>query len=431
MHRIVGVKGRLARRLGVEPGDELISIDGQDVVDVIDYEALCSQSRLTLGLRRKDQDLELAVVKDEDEPLGLIFEDNLMGEVRRCQNHCVFCFVDQHPRSKIRDTLRVKDDDWRLSLIMGNYVTLTNVNNLEFERILRRKVSPLYISVHATDPEVRTFMLGRKKEAPILPRLNRLAKANLHFYAQVVLCPGLNDGKVLDQTIEELSGLHPASVSMAVVPVGMTRFREGLYPLQAVDEAKASELLDQIGVWQERLLKRLGTRFVFPADELYWKAGRTLPPPEAYEDYPQLENGVGLVAKMRSEVLEALKTESRTVPGRRTIATGVAAEGWIRELISAIPGGERIKVKSIQNRYYGESITVTGLLTGGDLIEQLKDEDLGEALFISDSMLRSDEDIFLDDVTLEDVENALQIPVFPVPQLGEDFLRVITREVNG
>ena len=430
MHRIVGVERGSARWAGVRTGDLLVSIDGQDVVDVIDYEALCAQSRLTLGLRRKDQDLELAVIKDEDEPLGLVFEDNLLGEVRRCQNHCVFCFVDQHPRSKIRDTLRVKDDDWRLSLIMGNYVTLTNVNDQEFERILRRKVSPLYISVHTTDPEIRTFMLGRKKEAPILPRLNRLAEANLHFYAQVVLCPGINDGKVLDQTIKDLSDLYPASKSMAVVPVGMTRYREGLYPLRPVDKAKASELLDQIGVWQEKLLERLGTRFVFPADELYWKAGRTLPPAKAYENYPQLENGVGLVAKMRSEVLEALKTGNRLVPGRRTIATGVAAADWIRELISTIPGGDKIAVRAIQNRYYGESITVTGLLTGGDLIEQLKGENLGEALFISDSMLRSDEDIFLDDVTLEDVENALQIPVFAVPQPGEDFLRAITREVN-
>lgn len=410
-HRIREVvSGSIAEELGVAEGDRLLSVNNEPIADVMDYERLSSGAALELRFEGEEGEYWADVEKDEAERLGLVFETPLMSPQRSCANHCVFCFVDQLPEG-LRPSLYFKDDDWRLSLMTGNYITLTNVSEAEFARILRFKAGPLYISVHATDPDVRGFMLGRKGAAPVMERLGALHSAKIPFHMQIVVCPGVNDGQVLDATLTDLESLRPHARSVAVVPVGLTRFREGLSPLRPFTAAEAGALIDRIGARQERSRAKTGGSFAFLADEFYLKAGRELPPAVHYEDFAQLENGVGMVAWLRQSFEESRRSigGGAAAPPSLSVATGVLAAPIIRELAESV--GADVTVYAVQNRFFGENITVAGLVTGGDIIARLGGRELGERLLIPDCMLRCGEPVFLDDVTLGEVQAALGVPV--------------------
>ena len=408
-HKIIAVSG-VAEELGIAPGDLLLSINGEQVRDVVDYEYFTSDEFFTLLIQKQDGSLlEAEVEKDPWEPMGLTFSTGLMSGQRACANHCVFCFVDQLPPSA-RTSMRFKDDDWRLSFFMGNFVTLTNVGPRELQRIVERRVSPLYISVHATDPALRAFLLGRK-EAPILPQLEQLANAGLSFHCQAVLCPGLNDGPALERTIQELFALSPNALSLAVVPVGLTAYRQGLSPLRPYTEEEARAVVQTVEAWQARCLEQAGGRFVFASDEFYCKAKLPVPPAEAYEGFPQIENGVGLMAKFAGEWEEA----QPCVPVQSTevsLATGESSCEFMQNICNTLlPKGVRVRVYPIRNRYFGGYVTVSGLVCGSDLIRELKGKPLGERLLLPDCMLRREEDVFLDNTTLGEVEQALGVPL--------------------
>lgn len=416
----------IADQLGIRPGDYLLSINGKNVVDWLDYQAFCCTESLRLVTRRGPEEIVYALEKDEYEPLGLRFDSQLMSRVRNCVNHCVFCFVDQLPEG-VRPTLRVKDDDWRLSLMMGNYVTLTNVSDRELDRIIERHASPLYISVHATDPELRARLLGQKLGARLMEQLERLRAGGIQFHAQAVLCPGLNDGKALEKTVEDLAALYPCCRSLALVPVGLTGHRDGLCPLRVYARSEAEAVLDAAKAWQERFLRAFGTPFVYPSDEFYLQAGRDVPPDSFYGDYDQIENGVGLVRLLKTEFEEALKDAdlSTARPAHLALATGMSLSPVLEAMLAPlrIPGVQ-LDVVPIENRFFGPSVTVSGLLTGSDLIRALKEYPCDKVL-ITERMLRETEDVFLDDLTLDEVRNRLGKPVVKVGEHGEELLEAI------
>lgn len=398
----------IAEELGLEKGDVLLRMSGEPLKDTIDYLYFSSQEFLTLEIARGEETFTAEIEKDPEEPLGIIFEGDGYGKKRGCRNKCIFCFIDQLPRG-MRKTLYFKDDDWRLSFVMGNYITLTNVDEEEFNRILKRKTSPLYISVHATDDDVRARILGTPHGRGILDKLARLKQAGIVFHCQAVLAPGINDGQVLEKTLADLTALYPYAQSLALVPIGLTGHRNGLTPLAPVDRKSAQGILDILERWQKQCIKELGTRFVFGADELYIKAGQPLPPYETYEDFLQLEDGVGLVRKLLFEAEEALQSPKKSRYQAVSLACGTDVAPYLRELAKKCQEklGVKVMVYEILNRFFGETITVTGLLTGKDVIEQLRGKPLGERLFLSSSMFRDGGDIFLDDTPFSKVEEEL------------------------
>lgn len=421
--------GSPAERAGLQAGDMLLTINGEPVVDLVDYEDLTASERLSLEIRKRTGELEIVELEKEDyDPLGLSFATSLMSQMRTCKNHCVFCFIDQMPKG-VRSSLHVKDDDWRLSFIMGNYVTLTNLDERELDRIIRRRVNPLYVSLHASDPEVRRVMMKNPNAGNIVDQLKRLSSAELTFHLQIVLCPGINDGDVLRRSITDMLALYPYAQSLAIVPVGLTQFRDGLYPLRCYTPEEASALIDEIEALQQTIWKKHCTRFVFLADEWYTMSERTLPSYENYEDFAQIENGVGLLRLFEGEMLDALTDRKPLSEAKRFLmAGGVSAEPFFRESYKKlIPFGITIDTRAIQNRYFGESVTVGGLVTGGDLIEQLKGENFGRALLLPRAMLKADEAVFLDGVTKETVESVLKTRIIPVSS-GEDLVEIVFSE---
>ena len=421
--------GSPAECAGLQRGDALISIDGEPVIDLVDYEHLTANERMTLEVCKANGETErIDLEKDEYEPLGLSFATSLMDKMRTCKNHCVFCFIDQMPKGG-RSSLHIKDDDWRMSFVMGNYVTLTNLDERELDRIIRRRVSPLYVSLHASDPAVRRAMMKNPHAGDILPQLKRLAEAGLQFHLQIVLCPGLNDGDVLRRSIDDMLALYPQAQTLAVVPVGLTRHREGLSPLRAFTRGEAGALIDEIESLQKELLRNIGTRFVFLADEWYTLCDRTLPAYDDYEGFPQIENGVGLLRLFEGEMLFAL--EERTplsAPKRFLMAGGTSAHAFFTESYrQLLPYGITIDTCAIKNRFFGESVTVGGLVTGGDLVGQLKGEDFGRALLIPRAMLKADEAIFLDGMTKAEAEEALGTRILPVAT-GEELIEILFAE---
>ena len=413
--RIAAVKpGGLAARHGLRAGDAIEQINGEPLLDQVDYEALTARSRVRLTILKPDGERrEVTIIKPRDALLGLDME-KAMTEMRpmQCRNHCVFCFIDQMPPN-MRETLYVKDDDWRFSLMMGNYITLTNLSDAEFDRLVRRKASPLYISVHAMDPEVRVRMMLNPHAARLPERLARLREAGLKFHCQVVLCPGINDGAVLDDTLEKLMGFLPSAQSAALVPVGLTRFRDGLAKLQDYDAEGARSLLRQAERWQERFMEKAETRFVFPSDEFFCRADEPLPDEDWYEGYPQIENGVGLLRQFE----EALKArwEQGVAAGetgaerRVTILCGTSVAPSMRRWVERYaPPGPKVTVQPVVNRFFGETITVSGLLTGQDLMAAAEQADADE-LLISASCLRSEGDLFLDDMPLTALTDRFRI----------------------
>lgn len=397
-----------AFRYGIKAGERLLRINGEVVKDLIDYEYLTAKKSLEIELDTRI----ISLHKCDWEPLGLCFSTSLMSRMQTCKNKCVFCFIDQMPKGG-RSSLQVKDDDWRLSFIMGNYVTLTNLDDLEFERLLRRKVSPLYISVHATDPQTRVRMMSNPTATRLMERLSALKAAGLNFHCQVVLCPDINDGGILEQTIKDLASLRPCCSSIAIVPVGLTRYREGLFALRAYTADESARIIEQIEAIQQDCLKAFNTRFVFLADEWYLQAGQPLPCAEKYEDYPQIENGVGLLRLFEEDFDSALENRVPFDKLRRvSIAGGMAAYPFFYELYkSLLPYNIDVKIYPIENRYFGGNVHVAGLVTGADIAEQLKGKELYERLLIPQNMLREREDVFLDNVSVESLEKELGIKI--------------------
>ena len=424
-----------AQRAGVRPGETLTHINGRPIVDVLDYKFFAYDPRLELTLVGEDgRSRTLRVRKAEGEELGLNFETYLMDKARSCANRCIFCFVDQMPPG-MRETLYFKDDDARLSFLMGNYITLTNLSEREIARIAELRISPINISVHATDPALREAMLKHRRAGECLAIMERFAAAGITMNCQIVACPGVNDGPALDRTLRELGALHPAVGSVAVVPVGVTRFREGLCRIDPYTPAQAAAVLDQVEAFAASFLKKHSTHLAWCSDEFYLLAGRPLPEKGYYEDMAQMENGVGMLRLMMDEFEEEMAKRKKEDgfpdfrPGRElSIATGKLAFPYIqrmaRGLEESCPGLE-IRVYPITNHFFGELITVSGLLTGQDLLAQLRGKALGQCLLLPENVLRSGEDVFLDDCRLPELEKALQVPINMVKSSGKDFVESI------
>lgn len=440
-HRIKNVEdGSIAWEMGVLPGTYLISVNGTPVEDVFDYRYLMNDEQVNVLIREENgEETLLEIEKESWEDLGIEFESSLMDDYRNCCNRCIFCFIDQMPKG-MRETLYFKDDDSRLSFLQGNYVTLTNMKDSDIDRIIRYHMEPINISVHTTNPALRCSMLGNRFAGDVFPRIRALADAGILMNGQVVLCRGINDGEELDRTIRDLSSYRPAMRSVSIVPVGLTKYRDGLAPLTPFDRESAGQVIDQIEDWQKRLaadgVDPVSPHFVHASDEWYILAGRELPEEERYDGYLQLENGVGMVRLLENEVREALGSpaflreadEAVDGTGRKVIlACGKLIESYLKKFTGWImerwPHVE-ICVRAIRNDFFGERITVSGLITGGDLIRQLRDmAGCAEELLIPVSMLRSGEKVFLDDLTTEDVTRELGIPIRITWTGGEEFLR--------
>lgn len=413
-----------AFRAGIRAGDILISISGEEVMDIIDYEKLTAEPRIKVEIESGGIASEHTIEKNEYEPLGLNFESSLMSPVRSCKNHCLFCFIDQLPHGG-RETLHFKDDDWRLSLIMGNYVTLTNVSDAEFERIVKRRVSPLYVSVHATNGDIRRSMMRNPSAVNIMDRLRRLHDEDLRFHSQIVVCPGINDGDVLKSSLDDLYALRPASCSVAAVPVGLTKFRDGLAPLRKLTPYEAGCVIDTVEAANAKARKVTGEGFAYASDEMYVSAGRELPSYEAYDDFPQIENGVGLLRKFEHEFTEALEDMPSFDPPRRIdAATGESAYAFLSQLFKKLePHGISIELHMIKNDHFGDTVTVAGLVTAGDISAQLGGSLKGELLILPDDMLRERDDVFLDGHDTQWLEKALGKRVLPLCAAdGEEFI---------
>lgn len=428
----------LAAQGGIAKGDRLLQINGEEVIDQIDYQALSTQARLELLIEKADGRQErIQIIKDEYEPLGLQIEDTLMSKPRQCANNCIFCFIDQMPPN-LRGSLYVKDDDWRLSLMMGNYVTLTNVSQKELDRIIARKASPLYISIHATDGDIRKEMMRNQQADQIMPRLQKLTEAGIRFHAQIVLCPGVNDGKVLENTLKDLLSFYPAAQSAALVPVGLTAFREGLYAIKPYNRQMAAALINQVEPIQQKLLDEIGTRFVFVADEFFSLAAKDMPGVGYYEDFGQIENGVGLVRMFMDQLeflaqegpLEDVKDYTRVKDV--VIPCGTSIAPYFKQLVQiyAAPG-VNVQILPVINHFFGPTITVTGLITGGDLLNQLKCSQ-EEAVCICRNMLRAEGDLFLDGMGLDEIRKKLSPKkVYVVENDGEAFYKLLQGYVKS
>lgn len=405
----------------VRPGDTVVAINSNRILDVLDYKFFAYDRRLDVCLRRPDgSEYHVHVRKDEGGDLGLDFESYLMDAPRACANRCVFCFIDQLPKG-MRRTMYFKDDDARLSFLLGNYITLTNLSPREIERIIALHISPINVSVHATEPELRRQLLRNPRAGECMALMTRFAEAGITMNCQIVCCPGLNDGEALLRSMRDLESLYPQVHSVSIVPVGLTKYRQGLYPLTAFTKEHAAETLDMIEAFGDDCVKRHGSRIFWCGDELYLKAGRAIPTDEFYEEYTQLENGVGMLRLMETEFTSALKLGDAPDGVPFSIATGVSAAPFFAKLLNlARARYPRLdgRVYPIVNDFFGHSINVTGLITGRDLVAQLKGRDLGERLFISQNMLRRAEMDFLDDMTLEQAREALALPIYPIEQDG-------------
>ena len=422
-------KGSIAEELEIKAGWYLTAVNDTEIKDILDYKYQMFDEYVVITIEDDNgEEWDYEIDKEENEDIGLVFEEELMDTPRNCANRCIFCFMDQLP-TNVRETLVFKDDDFRLSFMTGNYVTLTNSGYRDLDRIIKYHLSPINISVHATNPDVRCMMLNNKNAGKIMEYIKYLTDNGINVNAQIVLCPSINDGKILDQTIKDLSAFYPKLQCIAVVPVGLTKFREGLYPLKTYTKETASKVIDQIEKWQAKLLKKYGSHIVYVADEMYVLAERDIPSYEEYEDFPQLEDGIGMLAKMKHEFdVKLKKTKAKELNKTVSIAVGKCAYKFIRELSDRLEKkfkGLKINVYVINNTFFGEKITVSGLITGGDLINQLKGKELGEYLILTYSCLKDDEDVFLDNVKLKEVKSALKVKIKVVNGTGESFIEQI------
>ena len=420
------VPGSIAEELGIRPGDKLLAIDGHEIEDIFDYQFYVEDEEIVLLIEKPDgEQWELEIEKEADEDLGIEFGQGLMDEYRSCYNKCIFCFIDQMPKG-MRDTLYFKDDDSRLSFLQGNYVTLTNMSSHDIERIIRYRLEPINISFQTTNPELRCRMLHNRFAGEALKKVDMLYQGGIKMNGQIVLCKGVNDGDELERSIRDLTSYLPLLKSVSVVPVGLTKFRSGLYPLDPFTKEDAREVLDVIHRWQEKIYQEYGIHFIHAGDEWYLLAEEDVPEEERYDGYLQLENGVGMLRLLFNEFAEGY--DALTGDDRRdelSIATGKLAYPYLCKMAEKITEkfpGVRIHVYCIRNDFFGERITVSGLITGQDLMAQLKERELGRRLLIPCNMLKTDEDVFLDDFTVEQVSGALQVPIDIVKSSGQDLI---------
>ena len=426
------IKKSIADEMNIEAGDKLVSINGEDIKDILDYKFQIFDEFITVVIEKLNgEEWELEIEKEENEDLGLVFEEQLMDKPRNCANKCIFCFMDQLP-DKVRNTLIFKDDDFRLSFMTGNYVTLTNSGYKDLDRIIKYHLSPINISVHATDSKVRQMMLNNKNADKVMDYIKYLIEHDIKVNAQIVLCPGINDGKILDKTIEELSNFAPNLQCISIVPVGLTKYREHLFPLTIFDKPGCRKVINQINNWQAKLKEKYGINLVYLADEFYLKAEINVPNYEDYDEFPQLEDGIGMIAYFNQEFEKYLKRlKSRNINKKVSIATGKLVYKFIREKCNKLEEkytGLKILVYPIENYFFVPNITVTGLITGSDLIKNLKNKELGDYLVICGDMLKSDEDVFLDDMTLSEVKETLNTKIVVSGNSGKDTIKAI---ING
>ena len=419
----------IADELGIEPGDKLISINDNVIEDVFDYHYYVNDEELVVLIKKPDgEEWELEIEKDYEEDLGIIFEQGLMDEYRSCHNKCMFCFIDQMPKG-MRETLYFKDDDSRLSFLQGNYITLTNMSDHDVDRIVKYHLEPINISFHTTNPELRCKMLHNRFAGDALKKIDKFYEGGIQMNGQIVLCKGVNDGAELERSISDMSKYLPNLQSVSVVPVGLTKFRDGLYPLESFTKEDAEEVIDIIEKWQEKIYAEYGMHFIHASDEWYILAGREVPEEERYDGYLQLDNGVGMIRLLINEFEEAfeeLPGDDREI--EISMATGVLAYDYLKRLIERLNEkypNVKVHLYKIINHFFGEKITVAGLITGQDLIGQLKDQELGKCLLLPCNMLRSGEEVLLDDVTLDQVKDSLQVEVDIVKSSGQDFINAI------
>ncbi len=428
--------GSIAARHKIKTGDELVLINGDTVEDMFDYQYMTQTEHLTLTIRKTDgRERKLVIDKDEDADLGIQFENGLMDRYRHCSNSCIFCFIDQNPKG-MRKTLYFKDDDARLSFLQGNYITLTNMSDHNIDRIIRYRLSPLNISFQTTDPELRCKMLNNRFAGEALKKVDRLNEAGITMNGQIVLCRGVNDGAELERSIKDLYGYLPNLQSVSVVPVGLTKFREGLYPLEPFEPDDACRVIDLIEEWQKKAYEEFGLHFIHASDEWYLLAGRELPEEGRYDGYLQLENGVGMLRLLITETDETIAELDRTEDIKRNVSlvTGMlaypAVKGICDRLTDIYPGLD-IHLYAIRNDFFGERITVTGLLTGRDIIAQLDGRNLGEELLLPQSMFRSGDTLMLDDTYLSDISEALQVRANIVKSEGCELINAVLGKAAG
>ena len=421
--------GSIAEELEISAGDKLLAINDQEIEDVFDYHFLANEEYLTVLIEKPDgEQWELEIEKEYEEDLGIEFEQGLMDEYRSCRNKCIFCFIDQMPKD-MRETLYFKDDDSRLSFLQGNYVTLTNMSDHDIDRIVRYHLEPINVSFQTTNPELRCKMLHNRFAGEALKKVDRLYEGGITMNGQIVLCKGINDGEELERSIRDLMKYAPQLQSVSVVPVGLSKYRDGLYPLLPFTKEDAKEVLHIIHKWQKKAYEEFGIHFIHGGDEWYILAEEELPKEERYDGYLQLENGVGMLRLLMNEFEEGYERLNGDERDREvSIATGFLAYPYIQRMADRIVEKypkSKLHVYGIRNDFFGELITVSGLITGQDLIGQLKGKALGEKLLLPCNMLRIEEQDFLDDVTLQDVKDALQVPVDIVKSSGQDFIDAV------
>lgn len=414
-------KNSICDKKGVKMGWILISINGNEITDVLDYEFYLKEEKLILCFKDNDKTIMKKITKAEYDEIGLEFETYLMDAQRSCANKCIFCFIDQLPKG-MRKTLYFKDDDSRLSFLMGNYITLTNLKDADIERIIKMHISPINISVHTMNPELRVEMMKNKRAGDCLKYIKMLSDAGIKMNAQLVLCRGINDGDELKRSLEELSKYVPSIMSIAAVPVGLTKYRDGLCNLKSYDKNSAKDVVDILNEFGDKFMEKYGTRLCYPADEFFLKAGYEIPEAEYYEEFSQIENGVGMWASFKSQVIEALSDFSEDNTSRTvSIATSDSAYKLFEEIVDLLKEkwhNLHIELYRVKNDFFGHSINVAGLITGQDYLNQLKEKNLGEELFISANSLKNDEDIFLDDMTLDGLSKKLNVKITPVENDG-------------
>lgn len=426
--------GSIAEEMELEPGDKLLTINGNEVEDIFDYEYYVDSESMVMLVEKADGELWELEIENDYEDLGITFENGLMSDYKSCSNKCIFCFIDQMPPG-MRETLYFKDDDSRLSFLQGNYITLTNMKDHDIQRIIDFKLAPINISVHTTNPELRCRMLHNRFAGTALKKMDTLYEAQIPMNGQIVLCKGFNDGEELERSIRDLSGYLPYMQSVSVVPVGLSKYRDGLEQLEPFGKEDAARTIDIIENWQKKLYKEHGLHFIHASDEFYILAERELPEEERYDGYPQLENGVGMLRLLDTEVTEALdmlsgdmKEASEVGSEELSLATGLLAYPYLKQQIEKITARypqKKIHLHTIRNEFFGELITVAGLITGQDIMKQLSGKKLGGRLLLPACMFRSGEEVFLDDVTRTEVQNALQVPVNIVKSSGQDLVNAI------
>lgn len=423
--------GSIAEELGLEPGDKLLRINNNVIEDVFDYHYYVNDEELVLLVCKADgEEWELEIEKDYEEDLGIVFEQGLMDEYRSCRNNCIFCFIDQMPKG-MRDTLYFKDDDSRLSFLQGNYVTLTNMSDHDIERIIKYHLGPINVSFQTTNPELRCKMLHNRFAGEALKKVDRLYEGGIQMNGQIVLCKGVNDGEELERSIRDLSKYLPLLESVSVVPVGLTKYRDGLYPLEPFTKEDAIRVIDTIEKWQKVFYEEYGLHFIHAGDEWYIKAEREMPEEMQYDGYLQLENGVGMIRLLQNEFAEAsdqLEGDNRTI--EISMATGYAAYDYLKKMVERIQEkypNVTVHLYKIRNDFFGEKITVAGLITGQDLMKQLKGKPLGSCLLLPCSMLRDGEEVFLDDISISDLKEALQVEIDIVKSSGQDLIEAVLK----